>query len=341
MVEIYPLVVAKRSLKRREIKKIDGALSQLSELFTAAGPFMQQKSDGYQISYEFVTQYLKVVKSVLKRNNIDYARSHLYALGEICTSCHTQDTTLRTLFKGTTRKHFDSDYGYAEFNYMTRNYDVAVKYYQRFLDTPGVKTELEIIQPLQRIITVYTQIDDKAADGVAILKKYRTLKDHTPATQAQLQNWIKGLQQISGSEVLTKKPITFDRLNHYVAKYLGNPDKISINIQTSADKEVQRVWLRGQLYHFLNQDQDVSEIPVLLYWLAVLDRSIAYNFYFSMTDLYLKQCVLKYPKQPIAQRCYQGYKDYMEFTYTRNGEAIPSGIKKELEEMDSRIPIRF
>jgi len=288
-----------------------------------------------------VTQYLKVVKSVLKRNNIDYARSHLYALGEICTSCHTQDSTLRTLFKGTKPRHFDSDFAYAEFNYMTRNYDTAVKYYEMSLDAPGVKTELEIIQPLQRIITVYTQIDDKAAEGVAILKKYRTLKDHTPDTQNQLQNWIKGLQQISGSEVLTKKPVTFDRLKHYVAKYLGNPDTVSIDIQTSADKEVQRVWLRGQLYHFLNREQDPNEIPVILYWLAVLDRSIAYNFYFSMTDLYLKQCVLKYPNHPIAQRCYKGYKDYMEFTYTRNGDPIPDGIQKEMEDMDKLVPISF
>jgi len=46
MVEIYPLVVAKRKLKQREIKKIDVALNQLSELFAAAGPFIQQKSDG-------------------------------------------------------------------------------------------------------------------------------------------------------------------------------------------------------------------------------------------------------------------------------------------------------
>jgi len=341
MVGIYPLVVAKRKLKRLEIKKIKIAISRLSELFAAAEPFIEQKSDGYKISYEFVSQYLKVVKSVLNSKNIDYARSHLYALGEVCTSCHTQDTVLRTLFKGTKRTQFDGDYAYAEFNYMTRNYDQAVKYYEKFLDSPGGKTELEIIQPLQRIITVYTQIDDKAADGVTILKKYLPLKDHTPDTQRQLQNWIRGLQQISRSEVLTKKPVTFARLKRYVGKYLGNPDNLSINIQPSADKEVQRVWLRGQLYHYLNREPDTSEIPEILYWLAILDRSIAYNFYFSMTDLYLKQCVLKYPKHPIAQRCYQGYKDYVDFTYARNGEPVPSGIKKEMEEMDNKLPVRY
>ena len=337
MVDIYPLVVAKRSLKQTEINIIENALASLSKLFTAAKPFIKQKSDGYQVSYEFVSEYLEVVKSVLASQHIDNARSHLYALGEICTTCHTQDTTLRTLFSGTAREQFDTDYAYAEFNYMTRHYTEAVKYYEKHLASPGKKTEIEIIQPLQRIITIYTQVNNKPAEGIALLKKYLKLKDHTMDTEIQLENWIRGLEQLNSSVLTNDKAITFDALKTYTEKYLGELDKLNIEIYSNAKQEVQRVWLRGQLYHYLNGKPAADEIPMILYWLSVADRSIAYNFYFSMTDLYLKQCVMKYSKHPYAHRCYREFREYVDYTYTRSGDPIPEGIKKELRELKMKL----
>ncbi len=333
MVEIYPLVVANRKLTSAETESITHALLQLSNLFAAAKPFINLKSDGYQISYEFVSEYLKVVKSVLENYPVDYARGYLYALGEICASCHTQDSTLRTLFSSTARDNFDNDYAYAEFNYMTRNYGEAIKYYDKFLATPEKKTELEIIQPLQRIITVYTQVNNRPADGITHLQKYLNLKDHTTETKIQLENWIHGLKELNMISVQGNRPVAFNELKQYVSEYLGNLDDLIMSNQWNADQEVQRVWLRGQLYHYLNRNPDASETPIILYWLAVVDRSIAYNFYFSMTDLYLKQCVLKYPKHPYARRCYQEYREYIDYTYTRNGDPIPEGIKNEIREI--------
>lgn len=337
MVDIYPLVVAKRALKKAEIQKIEKALDNLSKFFSDAKPFIKQKSDGYQVSYEFVSEYLKVVKSVLARQHIDYARSHLYALGEICTTCHTQDSTLRTLFSGTTRDHFDTDYAYAEFNYMTRNYDEAVKYYEMHLSSPVKKTEIEIIQPLQRIITISTQVNNRPTEGITRLKKYLKLKDHTMDTEIQLENWIRGLEQLNNNGLINDKPVNFDALKSYTEKYLGELDKLNIELYSNAKQEVQRVWLRGQLYHYLNDKPAADEIPMILYWLSVADRSIAYNFYFSMTDLYLKQCVMKYPKHPYAHRCYREYREYVDYTYTRNNEPIPEGIKKELRELKMKL----
>ena len=337
MVEIYPLIVAKRALSKKEIQKIDSALSRLSDLFARAKPFINEKSDGYQVSYEFVSGYLTVVKSVLVNQKIDYARSHLYALGEICATCHTQDTTLRTLFAGTTRDRFDNDYAYAEFNFMTRNYSEAVKYYDRHLMPPARKTEIEITQPLQRIITVYTQVNNRPTEGIAKLKKYLHLKEHTIDTEIQLENWIRGLEQLNNSGLVSDKPATFEQLKQYTTRYLGDPDKLTIDIHSNAKQEVQRVWLRGQLYHYLNSNPDTKEIPMILYWLSVTDRSIAYNYFFSMTDLYLKQCVLKYPKHPYAHRCYREYREYVDYSYTRVGEKIPVGIQKELRELKMKL----
>ncbi|KPJ88421.1 MAG: hypothetical protein AMJ53_16850 [Gammaproteobacteria bacterium SG8_11] len=330
---IYPLVVAQRALSKEEIATIDESVSQLAELFLASEPYIVKKPDGYQVSYEFVSEYLKVVKTVLQIAPIDYARSHLYALGEICASCHTQDTILRTLFNGTTREAFSDDYAFAELNYITREYDVAVDYYEKFLNSPGRKTELNIIQPLQRIVTVYIQMQNNPRQAIKVLEKYTTYKHHSPVTLAEVDNWILGLESLVASGAGEVETLTFNDLEKYVAKYLGGTEELSFDIQSTAQQEVQRVWLRGRLYHYLNRQPKDTEIPMLLYWLSVLDRSIAYNFYFSLAELYLKQCVLHYPKHPYAQRCFTEFENYVDHTYVQQGEKIPPGIQLELIEM--------
>ena len=271
-VDIYPLIVAQRAFTNKDIERLDQALEKLSGLFQDAKPFIEKQPEGYQVSYEFISQYLDVVKTVLHTSHVDYARTHLYALGEICASCHTQDSTLRTLFSGTTRKAFADDYAYAELNYITRDYDDAVKYYEKFLNSPGRKTELNIIQPLQRIVTIYTQVQNDPRRGIQVLKKFTTYKQHTPQTLAELNNWISGLQALVDSGVADISLVTFDTLQKDVEKYLGNIEHLSVRIESNAKEEVQRVWLRGQLYHYLNKQAKENEIPMLLYWLAVVDR---------------------------------------------------------------------
>ncbi|WP_455210240.1 hypothetical protein [Kaarinaea lacus] len=337
MLDIYPLIVAQRTYTAEDIERLDKALSQLSAMFYASAPFIDQKSDGYQISYEFISQYLLVVKRVLQTSDIDYARSHLYALGEMCASCHTQDTTLRTLFSGIKREAFPTDYAFAELNYITREYAQAIKYYEKFLNAPGRKTELNIIQPLQRIVTIHTQLQNNPRKAIQILEKYIAYKQHTPETLAELNGWISGLKKLVSSGESDIKPVTFALLKGYVEKYLGKNENLSLQMQSTAQEEVQRVWLRGQLYQYLNNQPKQNEIPMLLYWLSVLDRSIAYNFYFSLADLYLKQCVLKYPDHPYAIRCFEEFEHYLDHTYLQQGEKIPDGIMQEVIQMQTAL----
>ena len=337
MLDLYPLIVAQREFTERDVAHISESLAKLSKLFRQAQPYIDERSDAYQISYEFISRYLEVLKTILETSHVDYARSYLHALGEICTSCHTQDTTLRTLFRGTTRKDFASDYAFAELNYMTRDYQKAVNYYEKYLMSPQRKTELNVIQPLQRIVTIYTQIENRPAEGAGILQKYTSLKQHTPETREALEGWIQGLKALQSDHAGNSEVTSFETLQSYVARYLGDTEKLSLHIESTPKQEVLRIWLRGQLYHYLNRQPPGSEVPMLLYWLSVTDRSIAYNFYFSLADLYLRQCVLKYPDHPYARRCYAEYKHYVDYTYQRQGEEIPSGIAQEIQEMQKAL----
>lgn len=333
MLELYPLIVAHRDLSKSEVRQLNSDLSRLVHLFDAAKPYIANKSDSYQVSYEFISEYLLTLQAVLGKNDMDFARRHLYAMGEICSSCHTQDSTLRTLFQGISRNRFSSDIAFAEFSYMTREYDQAIEYYDKYLKSASEKTEWDLIRPLQRILTVYAQVQNRPGEAIPVLRSYQGLPQHTPETRAELDNWIIGLESLLPMSKAYDSPVNFQRMMLDVARLLGPIESMSKTVSSTAQQEVERVWLRGRMFHYLSINPKPNEIPILLYWLSVADRSIAYNYYFSLANLYLKQCVLKYPAHPYAQRCFMEYQYYIDHTYTDQGENIPSGIIEELIQM--------
>ncbi len=338
MVDIFPLIYAKRELSKDEHTKFGYDLTRMVTLFRAIEMPIKKKSGTYQVSYQFAMKHLSKTKHAYDKGDIEQARSQLYALGPICTSCHMQDTRLRTLFNGSQRSRFDDDFSFAEFNYVTRNYSEAIKYYDKYLSSNTTKTEWDIVQPLQRLITIYTQIYGRPGQGAKQLKKYSTLKEHTPETKKHLQRWIAGLKQLEHKEVGKYQDVDFKTLQNFVTQYLGVLDELSAIPESSPEDVVARVWLRGLLYHYLSGSPSQDEIPKLLYWLSICDRSIDFNFYFSLADLYLKDCILNHPEHPYAKRCFDEYNAYVMFSYTgADGTYIPAEIQRELDQLQNAI----
>lgn len=341
MVELFPLIMAKRAITDSEKNKMQQSVSKLLDLFQKAGPYIKRKPDTYQVSYDYVLDYLQEVILAFKKNDPSYARSQLYALGSICASCHTQDTKLRTLFSGTKRNQFSSDIAYAEFNFVTRNYSEAIKFYDKHLTSNQKKTELAIAQPLQRIITIYTQIYNKPGEGAKQLEKYLTLEKHTHTTKNHLTKWIAGLKNLEAQGAKDVDNASFSTLKKYVKQSFGDLDEPLTSIISTPEEEVSLVWLRGRLYQYLNNKPKEAEIPIILFWLAVSDRSIGYNFYFSLADLYLKQCIIKHPDHPYAKRCLHEYKEYVNFSHTgSSGTFIPPKLQQELKELEQVLLLK-
>lgn len=338
MTQLYPYIYRQREFSSEELARVSSHLERMSSHFETVGPLIKRRSDTYQISYDFIRPYLKETVKALKTGNIDYARSRMYGISAICTSCHTQDTHLRSMFSGASREKFQSDFVFAEFNYMTRNYDEAVKYYDQFLNSSSARTELQIIKPLQRLITIYTQIKNQPKAGAEQLKKYRKIHAHSPSTRQALDGWIHGLEQLNKQGVASITQPGFQQLEGYVRQYLGKLEQPLSELYLNEDEQISRVWLRGQLYHYLNRGPKKNEIPKILYWLAIVDRSIDYNFYFSLADLYLKDCVVNHSRHPYAEKCYAEYKEFITSAYTGSGGTfLPDEIEDELIELKQKL----
>jgi hypothetical protein len=85
------------------------------------------------------------------------------------------------------------------------------------------------------------------------------------------------------------------------------------------------------LYEYLNAYPTTPLKPDILYWLALSERRFHYQSMYSLPDLYLKQCVLEYPKNPVAKNCFAEYEESMTVAFTGSGGThIPDDITQEL-----------
>ncbi|MGD8573035.1 MAG: hypothetical protein PVH98_11300 [Gammaproteobacteria bacterium] len=313
-------------------------VNKLDSLFSKAKSHFEHKSPTYRISYDVIKNQLSDVEVALKYDNYNHAQNILKEFVSICTSCHTQDSKMRTLFGGVKREHFENDLQFAEFNYMTRNYDTAMKYYDRYLGKSGAISETDLMTAMKRILTVYLQVYNNPQDAMDHLAQFKNYPHHTKYTRKNLNEWMEGLKVLKSQDVSHVTNPNMKQLQVYVDKILGPLDEPGMADFPSKKEKVARVWLRGRLFHYLNSQPPKEEIPRLLYWLAIIDRTVNYSFYYSLADRYLKECMLQYTSHPYAEKCYREYETYITFSYSGSrGTDIPDDVEKELKALKVRV----
>ncbi|MDH5218891.1 MAG: hypothetical protein OEX19_14415 [Gammaproteobacteria bacterium] len=338
MVGLYPIVVSADLPGEKDKAQIRNKTASLLEAFRKAGPFFGEKSKTYKLSYSLILDYLENTQRAIDGNKWQSVTLRLSSLGEICTSCHTQDTKLRSLYAGTGRGAFPNDLAYAEFNYFTRNYMQAERFYARFLENAGKQDDVGILLVFQRLITIYAQIYNLPGDGADKLQAFLLKLEGKGVKTEPLVPLVFGMKNLQKSGLSKVDDVDFSDLKKYVRKYLGPLDGPLSSFIVRPEEEVERVWLRGLLFHYLNRQPSNDEIPQILFWLSVTDRSLNYNYFYSLADMYLKECVYSYKEHPYAEKCYDEYREYMLFSYTGSaGEFLPPEVESELKDLRERI----
>lgn len=340
MSQLFPVLFHEEDFKAPQNRPlIKSSIDNIVTLFDHAGPHFEQRSITFRTSYDVLFDHLKETQAAFDKGNFRYAQNLLREAVSICTSCHTQDNKERTLFTGVTRASFSDDYEYAEFSFMTRDYTDAIEYYDRFLTKPHTKvTEGEILTALKRELTIFAQVYNDPGQGADHLRTQLLKTSMTPLVKKNVIEWIKGLRELESSDVFIENKKDFASLEKLVHTYLGPLDHPGAGTVPSKREKVFHVWLRGLLYHYLNGNPKPEEIPKILYWLSINDRATNYSYYYSLADLYLQECMLIYTQDPYAKKCYEEYREYVEFSYSGSqGTDIPPDIQKELKVLHKKV----
>jgi len=293
----------------------------------------------YQISYEILASQLEQAEGALRQKRDAYALDLLRSAVSVCATCHTQDAKPATWLVPDAGRGSADSFVQGEFLFMTRQYDEAFIAYERWLrqqevlnDTARARTAFE------RLLLTSLQLQKSPASIARVINDFTQGEGIADPLKTDLIAWREGLAELQTLTDIRVKPDQ-DTLRALAFRWLGDPaDRPGAHIYLPEVQRPQIVWLRGELYRALNEETDPSAVPHWLYWLAVTDRLLEYRFYYSLADLYLKQCMLEYSSSPIARQCYREYKNYLIFYNTgSSGTHLPVESRAELEMLKSKV----
>lgn len=326
-----PATLADRDLISKQISNM---LAHVERVAVTVAP----RADTYQISYQALALQLKQVQQELARGRDEYAITLLRSATSVCATCHTQDDR-PAVWMAPPGDGMEDAFVAGEFLFMTRQYDSAFKAYESWLrEQQTLNYDERTRSAFERLLLTALQMK-KSSRAIADLLGEFTARDTIDGALARdLADWISGINALQDSADITRHPGT-DTLKTMATQWLGtDKDEPFGHLYMPETQRPRIVWLRGELYRALINETDRGMIPDWLYWLAVSDRLLEYRFYYSLADMYLKQCMVEYTDDPIARRCYREYENYVEVFYSGSaGTHIPADVEAELKALKSKV----
>ena len=122
-------------------------------------------------------------------------------------------------------------------------------------------------------------------------------------------------------------------IDDFIKTYLLPLEDIK-EIQGLGDNDITLLIASGILSKHLNDNPKAENAPEILYWMSVAERRLSSTFFFTLSDLYLKNCITSYTKSPYAKKCFNLYQENLEFSFTgSNGRDLPPEEKMELSRL--------
>ncbi len=346
-LKVIPYVYSDKTdgdmLKKNPSKKAEliKDLSDISDFFQSAKHALFFKRPGFRPSLETINSHMKDTLSAVKSDNFIFAQKRLKAMTGLCISCHSQlpESVSKNAFgssvKKATRETFESDYAFANYLFLVRRFDDAEKFFDLALDTV-LKTGNDhiIFDSLRKVISIHTKIDFNFQKATAFIEKYSKDKRLPILAKNTLESWGTGLKSWEKFDSKNSAPVSKFIKSHLSLleleqKNSGGPEALN---------DMTLLVSSGVLTKFLTENPKSPLVPEVLYWLSVSERRLSSTYFFSLSDLYLKDCVMLYPKSKFALKCYNLYAENIEFGFSGSlGTDIPEGEKKELKKLKDYI----
>jgi tetratricopeptide (TPR) repeat protein len=327
---------------------IKSHLLKLKTAFKNAKHLKKIKTPGFSPSFEVVTDHLDQTYNNFTMRSKSFARTRLKATAEMCISCHTQlPQGLSNTFSGlnnVNRNEFFNDYEYADYLFVTRRYTQALRYYEREIKQRIEKNEalkavhnsknahyldFTIENSLKRILTTYTKVFYRPQKALGLIEQYKGMKGIPKTLAGDLESWMADLK--SWEKQSFKGTISSEEeLKSFISKYL--------NDEEGENSDVTMLVASGALYRFVNSYPNSKSVPEVLYWLGKIYNHLEHSYFYSLAEVYLKNCIEKYPSSPFARKCYDQYKENLEIGFTgTSGTNIPDEELKILKKLKKSL----
>jgi len=338
---LKPFIVSEEAFKDpKNSEKISQSLKRMVETSKKINHEMKIQKTGFQISGKVLTQQLSETESIFLSGNKEYSLWMLKSTLGVCMNCHTQLPSASTHLKTLNSGHILSNpFQEAEFLFIIRNFDEAMKLYQEAM--AGFPKNQVSPDNLQKI--VYRQL-------FYYIRVHRDFNELVKVLTLDLKNKkmpknvLAKLETLKTAAVSMKDeayPSFTDAQEANLRKYVESnlKEELAGNFDfDNAKRELVYLKVSSVLFEYLEQYPGTRLKPDILYWLSFCESRYSRQFLYSMPELYLKQCVQEFPKNPVAKKCLKEYQDLVTMAYTgTRGTHIPEEVANEIKSMQELV----
>ena len=327
--------------EKKNSKLIEENLLKIQQAFKAAGHEGLVKQDIFLPSYKLVQQNLSESLNSFKKGNKDFSLWRLKELTAICLDCHTRlpgqiPSSYELSGIDVDHSRFEDSYNLGIAQLIVRRYVDAKTSFTRSIDQKILKGEMkDLLNPFKQILLIETKVNKNAEAMITLIDHYKEKKGIPLEIKQNLLNWRKQL-----SHWVTKK-ISNDSLksDKEVESFIQSFAAPLTKIATLEDgHDVDHLFISGYLSNYMFRTPQTSLGPDLNFWIGRSEKYLKRENFFGSGDLFFKQCILKYPKNEMAKKCYDEFKDSVEFEFSgSSGTHIPAEMKDELKKLKALI----
>jgi hypothetical protein len=294
----------------------------------------------FKFSRFVLEDHITDIERVFRVGNKSYARWMVNSTLNICMSCHTQQPTSSKRFSEFLNpKDFESDFDKAEFLFAVKDFKKANSLYQDLIQNyvdaslSGEKLETAV----RRQVAYFARVNRDFTEGQEVLKKFLTNKNLPEFIKLNLAAWEEQFKKWSRIPLPNVKKSSPEEIIQFAEKNLSIDGPRS-ELPASDPKLITNLIASGILFEYLGLNPNSTKTPDILYWLAVSDRETNYTFYYSLADLYLRECIVQYSENPIAKKCYKEYETNTILGYTGSiGTNVPADVSKDLKRLKEMV----
>ena len=340
--ELGPYIASEQEFVKEKNKQyIQKHLSELTDLFKNLKAHPVIATPGLSMNQAVMTEQLQQTVNLFKSDKRSQARAKFTAALNLCVGCHTQSPGqgLSKLFQDKDiEKMKISNYEKAELYFITRDYNKAMELYDQFL-MKSKKTDDDefIFKALERQLIYFVKIRKDFAMGKAQFDKYLKANIFNEKITEEVSEWSRTLAKKPLWENFSPENAKEEEMEKFMKGFIADDEEGPIFTVTNSS-EVYDLNLSSILLDYYNAHPDSKLGGRILYWLAILDKRINDELFFSVGDFYLLACMEKYSKDPVASECFDSYQEDLEMNYiSKEKKTFPPEIIERLNNLKKMI----
>jgi hypothetical protein len=188
---------------------------------------------------------------------------------------------------------------------------------------------LEVERSAERIVTYYSRVLRDFEGGLAKLQKIEKGLAAPEYLKTKLKVWTEQFEFLSTLAIFDPKETSEKQMVDLIEKM-----KKPAQLKDTEDLFVVNQYVAGLLYEYLNSHSVSKITPQIMFELANLDSLLDQNFFFSLGDVYLRNCIVRFSKSKAARQCYRELEErtILSFTGSR-GTSVPEDVKSDLKRL--------